>query len=121
MNQAFETWGLVELMGHNRIAGRITEQKFGNESMLRIDVPECGEIPAFTKLVAIKAIYAINPLEEAETRALAKTLFAKPLDSWQINELLAKKVKEMVMAGRLQLVKSETDEDDEDSFYFPFK
>lgn len=42
----FEAWAIVELMGHRQVAGRVTEQIIGGQSLLRIDVPECPEIPA---------------------------------------------------------------------------
>ena len=40
MDSVFEIYALVELMGHNKICGKVTEQRFGNQSMIRIDVPE---------------------------------------------------------------------------------
>ena len=51
MEEKFEIWAVVELMGHNKIAGRVTEHKFGNQSMLRVDVPEIDNLPAFTKII----------------------------------------------------------------------
>jgi hypothetical protein len=65
MEERFEIWALVELMGHNKIVGFVTEHKFGNQSMLRVDVPEVGNLPAFSKIIAVSAIYAINPLTES--------------------------------------------------------
>ncbi len=39
----FDTWAVVEVMGHNTYAGRVTEQAIGGASFIRVDVPE---IPA---------------------------------------------------------------------------
>ena len=38
-----DTWAIVEIMGHTRIAGRITETTLAGGVFLRIDVPEAGD------------------------------------------------------------------------------
>lgn len=41
----FEHWALVELMGHQRIAGLVSEQTIAGKGFIRVDVPkENGEI-----------------------------------------------------------------------------
>lgn len=99
MEQAvkFEGWAVVELMGHQREAGFVTTQYFGNAAMFQIDVPELLEreyilerpewandslIPAGStvkkkavegrsRLVNPSAVYAMNPAtEEAVRKAL---------------------------------------------------
>lgn len=35
----FETHAIVELFGHNQIAGKVTEQTISGQSFFRIDVP----------------------------------------------------------------------------------
>lgn len=39
MEAKFDLWCIVELFGHNRIAGRCTEQNVAGVNMLRVDVP----------------------------------------------------------------------------------
>jgi len=36
----FEGWAVIELFGHNREAGYVTTQYFGDKAMFQIDVPE---------------------------------------------------------------------------------
>ncbi len=36
----FDTWALVEIMGHQRAAGRVTEATIAGGVMLRIDIPK---------------------------------------------------------------------------------
>ena len=43
----FETWAIVELLGHQKIAGHISEQPLAGTNMLRVDVPETKSNPAF--------------------------------------------------------------------------
>jgi hypothetical protein len=38
--QSFEGWAILELMGHRRLGGYVTEQQVGGVAFVRIDVPE---------------------------------------------------------------------------------
>ena len=35
----FEEWAILELMGHRKLAGKVTEQTIGSSTFVRIDVP----------------------------------------------------------------------------------
>ncbi len=90
----FEAWAIVELFGHARIAGKVTEQQIGGASFIRVDVPEL-EIrkdgcdltkaiqverrAAFTRLFGPAAIYAITPTTEDVARAAAAALGPEPV------------------------------------------
>ena len=71
----FETWAIVEVMGHRQFAGLVSEQAIGGASFVRVDVPKTendGEVfPAFTKLFGASSIYAISPCTEETARAFA--------------------------------------------------
>jgi hypothetical protein len=56
---------IVELMGHQVIAGRVTEEEHVGTKMLRVDVPEVNGHSAFTKFFGGSAVYAITPTNEA--------------------------------------------------------
>jgi hypothetical protein len=47
--QKFEQWAIVELFGHQRIAGLVTEQAVGGCSFVRVGVPETPNNPAWTR------------------------------------------------------------------------
>lgn len=57
-----ELFAIVELFGHNKVAGKVSEQNMGSFTFCRIDVPETPQQPAFTRFVNPSAIYAINPV-----------------------------------------------------------
>lgn len=102
MQETFECWALVELMGHLKIAGKCTEIKFGNNSMLRIDVPAIDPLPAFSKIVSVTAVYAINPMTEPEATEYAKNLKSTPLDKWDMTRIFQDRIEELIQKGALR-------------------
>jgi hypothetical protein len=86
----FESWAIVELFGHNKIAGKCSEQNVAGSNMLRIDVPETEKNPAFTRLLGHAAIYAINPVTEEVATHWAKMLHCAPINAWDVREFMEK-------------------------------
>ncbi len=96
----FSGWALIELFGHQREAGFITTQYFGDRAMFQVDVPEIPEreevltrpewadgvylpagsvisrcaIPGRTRLINPGAVYAINPATEEVVRKAASAV-----------------------------------------------
>lgn len=103
-NEKFETYALIELFGHTRMAGKVSEQSIGGSTFIRVDVPETESQGAFTRLLNPSAIYAINPVTEEVADHLAKQFQVKPIDMWDIREILEKE--------RKRLGITEGDEDD---------
>lgn len=68
-----DTWAYVELFGHSKLAGRVSERKFGTEVMFQVDVPNPIEGVHYTRLFNPKAIFSINPTTEEWCRKWAKT------------------------------------------------
>lgn len=116
MKEPFEAWALVELMGHNKIVGRVSEHQFGNQSMLRVDVPEIDGLPAFSKLVAISAVYAINPMTETDAIDYAKQIKAKPFDVWSMEQLFKDRIEELINRGVLARHELPSPEDNDMDF-----
>jgi hypothetical protein len=63
-DEKFETWAIVEIFGHQIIAGKVSEQVIGGQGMLRIDVPQTSDRESFTKFYGMDAVYCITPVEE---------------------------------------------------------
>jgi len=87
----FDQWAIVELMGHQQIAGRVTEQSIGGAAFIRVDVPEQPArpkreawdsdeqmIPAYTRFLSSGAIYAINPCSEDLVKIAAERMRTRP-------------------------------------------
>lgn len=75
----FDSWAIVEVMGHKRFSGHVTERSIGGTSFVRVDVPETKRGPAFTKLLGAGSIYCISPVSEEIARADAETNYSHPL------------------------------------------
>lgn len=92
--QKFEQWALLELFGHQRLAGRVTEETIGGQSFVRVDVPECPAhddkpaTQAFTKLFGPGAIYSISFMDEAAARIFVRQLRVQPIEVWQLRRAM---------------------------------
>lgn len=81
------TWAIVELMGHRRIAGMVSEQSIGGASMVRVDVPETSNQPAFTQFYGGQALYCLTPTTEEIARAVAERSCARPVERYELKPL----------------------------------
>lgn len=62
-------WAVVELMGHTRLGGLISEHQFGGAAMIRLDVPT--ETGFTTQLLSGASIFRITFCDEITARAAA--------------------------------------------------
>lgn len=82
--QKFEAWGIVDLFGHQRLAGRISEQTIGGCSFVRVDVPAIEGTEEHTRLFGNGAIYGISFTSEEVARQVAQALKARPVSPWDL-------------------------------------
>lgn len=80
-NEQATQWAIIELMGHQQIAGRYQEAAGG---MHRVDVPETAaeaepDSFRFTRLYSPAAIYSITFVDEWSARIAARMLSPKPI------------------------------------------
>ena len=78
------SWAVVELMGHRKLAGLVSEEIRFGVPMCRIDVPANGEIAAFTQLYGGASIYAMTPVSEQVARGVAAKLQMRPVEIWDL-------------------------------------
>lgn len=71
--ERFEQWAILELMGHRRLAGMVTEQTIAGAAFLRIDVPasqDTEDITAVTQWYSPAAcVGRVAPVSEWEIRS----------------------------------------------------
>jgi hypothetical protein len=99
-----KTWAIIELFGHARLAGAVSDHSFGGETFTRVDVPEVvipdtervdgklvpvrRTIQAHTKLIGGKAIYSVAFVDEASALLAAHEIRHMPLTDWQLRRQL---------------------------------
>lgn len=107
--QKFEQWCIVELFGHTKLAGLVSEQSIGGAMFVRVDVPEVQReassgkivngqyeeqkytetIAQFTRFFGANAIYSITPTSEAIARAMAQRIATRPVAAFELPQLKA--------------------------------
>jgi hypothetical protein len=101
-----ETWAVVEVMGHSRYAGRVSQHTALGGAMIRVEVPAIDGIPAFEKLLSPQAIFAITPCTEALAVECAKRFRSRPFTLLDLPELCR--------APKRPLLEHEDDDPDDD-------
>lgn len=121
--QTFKQWCIVELFGHSKIAGLCSEQNIAGTNMLRVDVPETKEQPAFTKIYGSAAIYAINPVDEQTARMAAQGIEVAPIKAWQSESFINKMnvLNENQMLPAPDGVQEDDEDEDEVPEFYKFK
>lgn len=90
-------WTVLEIMGHVRIAGMVTEETVAGVALLRVDVPEAAGHAAFTRYYHPNSLYSMCPVDEATARMVAEHNRHPPIQSWEIPR--AKAEPERIAAG----------------------
>lgn len=120
-------WAIVEIFGHQRIAGFLSEQTVGGQSFVRVDVPELAVVPpgrygggdgpvaAHSKLYGGGAIYAITPVDETVAREAARQIRNKPLEAYGLDAVIRNMPEEH--RSRLLAPPGDTRDDDDGQPY----
>lgn len=74
----FEQFAIVEVMGHSRYAGLVTEEAIGGAAFIRVDVPATDGVPAFTKYLGGGSIFAITPCSQDVANEAARRFHSTP-------------------------------------------
>lgn len=82
---AFAGWMILELMGHRKLAGQVSEQEIAGSSFLRIDVyagtaPE----PCATQFYSAAAVYCMTPTTEELARQMATSHTPRPVTRYEL-------------------------------------
>jgi hypothetical protein len=77
----YEGWVILELMGHRRLTGYLTEQEIAGRAFLRIEIP--GDPPA-TQFYGAEAVYCITPTTEETAKEASKLNRITPVQRWEL-------------------------------------
>jgi hypothetical protein len=80
----YEGWAIMELMGHRKLAGRVSEATIGGASFIRLDIPKEGGLDFATQFYAPAAVYCITPATEALARQYASNFQPRPVTRYEL-------------------------------------
>jgi len=103
--EVFKQWAVLELFGHQRLVGSVTEMTIAGQGFIRVDVPAVKERPGFTRFFGPSAVYAISPIAEELARAYAAAHDQAPIAAYEVRQLLAE-------TRQPRLIDDEEDQDD---------
>jgi hypothetical protein len=131
----FDGWAVVEIFGHQRYAGYVTTQAFGQAVMFRVDVPPLEErervtksyeyvegrstavppgstvkeaaVQGYTKLFGVGAIYGITPCTQDAAVKAVSAMQARKLQLVSLGE-------ERALHAGAAFVSDESDETEDD-------
>lgn len=83
-----EIWALVELMGHQQIVGRVSQDSSLGPALTRVDVPDVAGVPGYSKLLGAASIYAVTPMDKETALHMAASIRAKPLAEFSARRLV---------------------------------
>jgi|SRR6185295_8165239 len=79
----FEAWAIVELMGHVRMAGKVTEEERFGSKLGRVDVPR-DDGTFSTHYFGGGSVYRLTPTTEEIARSVAARNQPSPVHSWEL-------------------------------------
>lgn len=85
---AFEGWTILELMGHRRLGGRVSEATIAGAAFIRIDIPhpdDSARVVA-TQFYNPAALYALTPTTADIACAIAAQA-PQPVSRWDLHAL----------------------------------
>ena len=90
-DETYEGWAILELMGHRRLAGYVSEAELAGGKFIRIDIrPEQREAdaqPVMTQYYSPSAVFSLTPTTEDIARAMANRTPA-PVSRFDLGHLL---------------------------------
>jgi len=86
----FRHWAIVEIMGHQQLAGYVSERTIAGAPMLQVDVPQCPAsewseaVAAFTTFIGGSSIYRLTPTTEEVARKAVEQFRKRPITCVQL-------------------------------------
>ncbi len=111
-----DVWAVVELMGHIKLAGKLTEESHCGAVLGRLDIPLDGD-KWLTQFFGGSAVFRITPTDEATARAVAANCAPAPISRYEMPKQLAhKEAPSESSPGDYDRSDEDHDDDDEPSF-----
>jgi len=96
MTESPDLYAILELMGRQTIAGKVSEYSLGG-IFVRVDVPAVGGNVGFTKLFGAQAIYGMTFVDRDVCLAAAEKLSIVPVTAYDLGAITAEAVKQRLL------------------------
>lgn len=80
------TWGIVEIMGYVKVAGRVADAPMFGTTLCRVDIPQ-ADGSFVTQYFGGSSIYRFTPSSEEAARAAAQRFQPQPVHQFQLSQL----------------------------------
>lgn len=78
-----EVWAVVELMGHQRAGGRLSEEEKFGVKLGRLDVPQ-KDGTFLTQYFGGSSVFRVSIVTEEMARAVAMSYPPRPVQAWEL-------------------------------------
>lgn len=76
-------WCVVELMGHRRLVGRVTETELAGTGMLEVEV-HTPDGTVVTQVYSPQALYCLTPITEDSAMEMLPINVVNPVHRWEL-------------------------------------
>jgi len=90
----FDQWAIIDLFGHQRIAGHITEAQIAGQGFIRVDVPGPDGETLWSRFLNPSAVYGISPVSMEVALKSAAMFSEPPVHPWELKQLTSEGVPE---------------------------
>ncbi len=111
IESGFNQWAIIELMGHVKIAGHVTEVEMFGSKLGRVDIPNGDKFT--TQYFNGSSLYRLTPTTEEIARGVAKSNQPAPVYRWEIPQLNAAPVVEAEFPFDKEFPDEGNDDDDD--------
>jgi hypothetical protein len=80
----FEGWAIIELMGHRKLGGYLSEQTIAGAAFVRIDVVNIDGTAIATQFYSASAVYCITPTTQDVATAFGTNHKPEPVTRWEL-------------------------------------
>lgn len=106
IESGFNQWAIIELMGHVKIAGHVTEVEMFGSKLGRVDIPNGDGFT--TQYFNGSSLYRLTPTTEEIARGVAKSNQPAPVYRWELPEV------KQLPAGEPDHLERDYDDEDDD-------
>ena len=94
-NTDFESWAILELMGHRKLAGMVKTESLGGAPFIRIDIYSSESKIELTQYYNPSSIYSITPTFMEVCIKFTKNNYQQPVQRWELPEPVPSQEKEI--------------------------